>query len=622
MVGSSCLQLCLSLEIKALPLTRRHQASLFYAREISFANQIPATLHTLVYPLWFTCQERVPKTDQLMHLPAAIASLLTRRQRGRGGGRGGGRGDMDDDRDRGSGGGRTGGGRGGNNGGNTNTSTTKASTPDRTTTAKDDPPPATATHVAPTEAASSTNPPDTKPAPTQAPVVNSTATEAQKPSETQKQDEGVKSSTASSSPAAPTPTQRTAPGSGEGSGQGNTAGSSNGNSRSTPTAAGGNRNGASSNGGGANSGSQTGSSEAGKGTGASVAGGAVVGGSGATGTNGIGSGSGSNSSGASGASNGGSSSKGPSGGVIAGAVVGSLALLALLALLLFLFRRKPKVQRFLAVFRRGGGGGGGRSRNSYPTYHNGPDGMGNNLLESGSGPQGPGMSAAGFAAAPVMRQMSRGARPPLLPLSANSNRISSPTGESLNSRGFTPSPISPISPASVLSPPAHGGAPVPYPGRPQYVPPSPTIPRPTQPRVMHVANLSSGGHAAPFPVAGYRQPREPSNPQPQAQNSQQQLQPQHARGGSVGSASTTSALSAIINPQMLWPMPPATPTSAGRWENGQQHQRGGGSAPQNGGRAPGRQPHLVDFERSGLTVVKITRQPTGGRRPAAGRTYQ
>lgn len=520
---------------------------------------------------------------------------------------------MDDDRDRGYGGGRTGGDRGGNNGGNNNTST-KASTPEPTTTAKNDPPPATTTNVAPTQAAPTTDPPGTKPATTQAPVVNPTSTEAQKPAETQKQDVGGNNSTVS--PAAPTPTQRTAPGSGDGSGQEGTAGGSNGNSGSTPAVGGGNRNGASSSNGGVNSGTESGSSEGGKGSGSSVAGGAVVGGNGATGTNGIGSGSGSNSSGASGASNGGSSSKGSSGGVIAGVVIGILAILALVALLLFLLRKKPKVQRFLARFRKGGG----RSRSSYPIYGNGPDGMGNNLLDSRSGLQG-GMLAAGFAAAPVMRQNSRSARPPLLPLSANSNRVSSPTGESLSSRAFTTSPTSPLSPASILSPPAHGGAPVAYPGRPQYVPPSPTIPRPTKPRVMHVANLSSGGPAAPSPVAGYRQPKQPPNPQPQAQHNQQQLQPQHARGGSVSSVSTTSALSAIINPQMVWPMPPATPTLTGRLGNSQQHHRGG-SVPQNGGRGPERQPHLVDFEHSGLTVVKISRPLTGGRRPGTGRMYQ
>ncbi|KAK3985423.1 hypothetical protein QBC44DRAFT_312273 [Cladorrhinum sp. PSN332] len=520
--------------------------------------------------------------------------------------------DDDDDRDRGHGGGRGNGGGGSNN--NSSTST-KEPAPEPTTTVKNDPPAATTTQAAPVQPAPTTNSPD-KPSTTQAPVVNPPATTGgSKPAETQKPDAG--GNNGSGSPAAPATTRQAAPGSGSGSGQvggGAGAGAGGGNSAPSPnTGAGNNGN----NNNGAQNGSGTGSSSGGSnGSSASAGAGAAVGGAvggggggGAAAGDTIGPGSGGSSS--AGASSGAdkNNSSGSLGGIIAGIVIGFLALLALIALLLFLFRKKPKVQRLLSRFRKGGDS---RPGSSYPTNTSGPDGMGNNLINpfplAGTAHGG---AAAGFAAAPVMRHTSRRSRlnvpPPLLPLSANPNRVSSPTGESLaSSRGaFTPSPVSPLSPASMLSPPGHGGAPVPYPGRPQYVPPKTATPPPppAKPRALHVTNLSIGGSAAPAPIAGYRQPKyEP----------RQQLQPQlHNRGGSISSASTTSALSAIINPQMLWPMPPMTPPVTGSSDNTNVGGVGGGH-----GRG-----QYIDFEHSGQTVVKINKPPVSLRRPGTGRRY-
>ncbi|KAH6617623.1 hypothetical protein F5144DRAFT_596585 [Chaetomium tenue] len=150
-------------------------------------------------------------------------------------------------------------------------------------------------------------------------------------------------------------------------------------------------------------------------------------------------------------------------GAIAGIVVGLLLLLALLALLLYKFRRSAAVQRMLAPFRKLGGQSRGSPRVDTP----GGDGMGRTLISPA--PTAAAASTAGGAAAalaarnrsgrggqsqPPMRQTGR-LHPHVAPapgVGRDSNRVSTFTYDSVATTGFTPSPVSPVSAASMLSP--------------------------------------------------------------------------------------------------------------------------------------------------------------------------
>ncbi|KAK4120152.1 hypothetical protein N657DRAFT_542800, partial [Parathielavia appendiculata] len=91
----------------------------------------------------------------------------------------------------------------------------------------------------------------------------------------------------------------------------------------------------------------------------------------------------------------------------------------------------------------------------------------------------------------------------------DSNRVSVFTNDSMTSAGFTPSPVSPISPTNLLSP--------------GTVRTSRPVQEPPDPRITAAANA-------------------------------------HVSRGSVSSISTGSAISAALAPgQMAWPMPPGTP---------------------------------------------------------------
>ncbi|KAK4038418.1 hypothetical protein C8A01DRAFT_47985 [Parachaetomium inaequale] len=159
---------------------------------------------------------------------------------------------------------------------------------------------------------------------------------------------------------------------------------------------------------------------------------------------------------------GGSSGGGLPPGAIAGIVVGLLLLLALLGLLLYRFRRSPVVQRMLAPLSKLGGGLGGFSRVDTP----GGDGMDRNLIT----PSPVAAATAGGSAAAAVTTSNRGHHPPpsqppmrqtghLHPLSIpaaaaarDSNRVSVFTYDSVATTGFTPSPVSPMSPSTMLSP--------------------------------------------------------------------------------------------------------------------------------------------------------------------------
>ncbi|KAK4151612.1 hypothetical protein C8A00DRAFT_35760 [Chaetomidium leptoderma] len=207
---------------------------------------------------------------------------------------------------------------------------------------------------------------------------------------------------------------------------------------------------------------------------------------------------------------GGSSGGGLPPGAIAGIVVGLLLLLALLGLLLYRFRRSPAVQRMLAPFGKLGGGSGAFNRVDTP----GGDGMGRNLISPAPGAAATaGGSAAAVAAStqPPMREAGY-LHPLVVPAAAarrDGNRVSAITFDSVASTGFTPSPVSPMSPTSMLSPGTVRTS------RPVQAPPDPRI----------------------IPAANARMSR-----------------------GSLGSVSTGSAISAALAPgQISWPMPPGTP---------------------------------------------------------------
>lgn len=269
---------------------------------------------------------------------------------------------------------------------------------------------------------------------------------------------------------------------------------------------------------------------------------------GASGTGGI---AGGNPGGTAEAGSGDTSGGGLQPGAIAGIVVGLLLLLALLALLLYKFRRSPAVQRMLAPFRKLGGQSGGSARVDTP----GGDGMGRTLISPGPGATTTAGETAAASAArnrgaqgpqsqPPMRQT--GHLHPLAGAAAavgrDSNRVSTFTYDSVATTGFTPSPVSPVSPASMLSPGAVRTS------RPVRAPPDPRIIAATNARVTR---------------------------------------------GSVSSTSTGSGISAALSPgQMAWPMPPGTPPAI-------QHPNG---------------PQYLDFQESGETVVRINQPPRSNRR--------
>lgn len=173
------------------------------------------------------------------------------------------------------------------------------------------------------------------------------------------------------------------------------------------------------------------------------------------------------------------------------------------------------MQRMLAPFRKLGGGSGGFNRVDTP----GGDGMGRNLI---SPPPGAVAAVGAAAAAGAAHDYDTRSQPPmrqagephhlLVPAAAtqrDSNRISVFTNNSVATTGFTPSPVSPISPAGMLSPGA--------------VRSSRPIPEPADPRIMTATNA-------------------------------------HVHRGSVSTISTASGISAALSPgQMSWPMPPGTP---------------------------------------------------------------
>jgi hypothetical protein len=146
----------------------------------------------------------------------------------------------------------------------------------------------------------------------------------------------------------------------------------------------------------------------------------------------------------------------------------------------------------------------------------------------------PGPTAAatggGAAAASVARNRGRNgsrSQPPmrqtghLHPLSGpaaavggDSNRVSTFTYDSVATTGFTPSPISPVSPASMLSPGTVRTS------RPVQAPPDPRV----------IASTNA-----------------------------------HVTRGSMSSTSTGSGISAALSPgQIAWPMPPGTPPAIQR----------------------------------------------------------
>lgn len=231
--------------------------------------------------------------------------------------------------------------------------------------------------------------------------------------------------------------------------------------------------------------------------------------------------------------------------------VGLLVFLALLAVLLYRFRKTPAMQRMLAPFSRFPGGSAGFHRVDTPGA--------NTLSRNPPSPaMGEGMAAAagaaGAAAAtaashsrsptgsgwsqPPMRQADR-----LHPFSVSvaaatrdSNPVSVFTYDSAASSAFTPSPVTPTQPGMV-SPGAV------WTSRPVEEPPDPRI----------VAAATG-----------------------------------HITRGSISSISTGSAISAALSPgQMAWPMPPGTPPAI-------RHPDG---------------PQYVTFKESGETVVRIN-QPS------------
>ncbi|AEO64780.1 uncharacterized protein THITE_116310 [Thermothielavioides terrestris NRRL 8126] len=252
----------------------------------------------------------------------------------------------------------------------------------------------------------------------------------------------------------------------------------------------------------------------------------TIGGVGGTGATSVGSG-------ASVAQNGGASGGGLPPGAIAGIVVGLLLFLALLGLLLYRLRRTAAVQRLLGPFgSKLGGGSGAFQRMDTP----GPDGMGSSLLspspEATAAMGAAAAAGAGGAAAAAAATARNGTGPRsqtpmaqtgyLQPLAIppnvarrDSNRVSIiTTGSAASSGAFTPSPVSPLTPTSMLSPGAVRTS------RPVQEPPDPRA---------AAATAASATHA-------------------------------HVSAGSISSISTGSAISAALAPgQMAWPMPPATP---------------------------------------------------------------
>ncbi|KAL2143060.1 hypothetical protein VTI28DRAFT_400 [Corynascus sepedonium] len=238
-------------------------------------------------------------------------------------------------------------------------------------------------------------------------------------------------------------------------------------------------------------------------------------------------------------------------GAIAGIVVGLLVFLALLAVLLYRFRKTPAMQRMLAPFSRFPGGSAGFHRVDTP----GADTLSRNPPSPAIGEgMAAAAGAAGAAAAtaashsrsptgsgwsqPPMRQADR-----LHPFSVSvaaatrdSNPVSVFTYDSAASSAFTPSPVTPTQPGMV-SPGAV------WTSRPVEEPPDPRI----------VAAATG-----------------------------------HITRGSISSISTGSAISAALSPgQMAWPMPPGTPPAI-------RHPDG---------------PQYVTFKESGETVVRIN-QPS------------
>ncbi|KAK4096955.1 hypothetical protein N658DRAFT_317090 [Parathielavia hyrcaniae] len=204
-------------------------------------------------------------------------------------------------------------------------------------------------------------------------------------------------------------------------------------------------------------------------------------------------------------------------GAIAGTMVSLLLLLALLALLLYRFRRSPAVQRLLAPLGMLGAWRRDRHRDDTP----GPYGTGRDLL-SPSPAVGAMAGAAGAydrssQVLPYQAPMKQTSSVHLVvpPAAArrerDSNRVSVSTKDSVAGTGFTPSPVSPISSADLLSPGA---------------------------------------------VRSSRPVREPPDPRITADATA------HVRRGSATSLSTGSGISAALSPgQMAWPMPPNSPSA-------------------------------------------------------------
>ena len=166
----------------------------------------------------------------------------------------------------------------------------------------------------------------------------------------------------------------------------------------------------------------------------------------------------------------------------------------------------------------------------------GADSMGRNLL---SPTPVAGAPAVGGAAA----QMSQTGylHPLVVPVGArqrDNNRVSAFSNDTVAGSGFTPSPTSPYPPMGML---------------------------------------------APVQPAADPQVRTPANA--------------HMSRGSIGSASTSSAISAALSPgQMAWPMPPGTPPAI-------RHPDG---------------PQYLNFQQQGQTVVRINQPPRSSRSRSSG----
>ncbi len=174
----------------------------------------------------------------------------------------------------------------------------------------------------------------------------------------------------------------------------------------------------------------------------------------------------------------------------------------------------------------------------------GADSMGRNLL---SPTPVAGAPAVGGAAAPMSQ--TGYLHPLVVPVGARQrdhNRVSAFSNDTVAGSGFTPSPTSPHPPMGMLSP-------------------------------------AAGQTIRPVHPAADAQVRTPANA--------------HISRGSIGSASTSSAISAALSPgQMAWPMPPGTPPAI-------RHPDG---------------PQYLNFQQQGQTVVRINQPPRSSRSRSSG----